>query len=105
MLNYRVKDHSFGVHGKFQTHVSRNQVDQCFTVWRNKKKEQTKQAGKEVDEKMPDAFVVCDKNRHGDWEGKVGLFYNPGACSYSEHPGRMTYYNYDRYMGDEGVAI
>ena len=82
-----------------------DQVDQCFTVWRNKKKEQTKQAGKEVDEKMPDAFVVCDKNRHGDWEGKVSLFYNPGACSYSEHPGRMTYYNYDRYMGDEGVAI
>lgn len=82
-----------------------DQVDQCFTVWRNKKKEQAKAAGKEVDEGMPDAILVCDKNRHGEWEGKVGLFYHKGATSYSEHPNRSTYYDYSRYMQEDGVPI
>ncbi len=82
-----------------------DQVDQCFTVWRNKKKEQQKQAGKEVDEKMPDAFVVCDKNRHGEWEGKVGLFYIPGACSYTEHPNKPMYHTYSKHMEVEGEPI
>jgi twinkle protein len=82
-----------------------DQVDQCFTVWRNKRKEQAKQSGKDVDEEMPDAIMVCDKNRHGDWEGKVGLFYLSGACSYSERPHQPMIYNYSKYMDDEGVAI
>jgi twinkle protein len=83
-----------------------DQVDQCFTVWRNKKKEQMRQAGREVDESIPDAILVCDKNRHGDWEGRVGLFYHPRATSYSESPGaRPMYYTYDKYMKEEGVAI
>lgn len=82
-----------------------DQVDQCFTVWRNKRKEQQIQAGKEVDEGSPDALLVCDKNRHGDWEGRVGLFYQSGACSYSQSPTHRTYYNYDRYMPSEGVEI
>lgn len=83
-----------------------DQVDQSFTVWRNKKKEQMRQQGKEVDEGMPDAILVCDKNRHGDWEGKVGLFYLPGATSYSESPNRPMHYEYGRYMPQlEGAEI
>lgn len=82
-----------------------DQVDQSFTVWRNKKKEQQRQAGKEVDESLPDAMLICDKNRHGDWEGRVGLYYVQGATSYTERPGRPMHYNYDRYMAEEGVAI
>lgn len=82
-----------------------DQVDQAFTVWRNKRKEQDKQKGKEVDESIPDAILVCDKNRHGDWEGRVGLYYLPGAVSYSEHPSRPMLYNYDRQMRDEGVPL
>jgi len=78
-----------------------DQVDQSFTVWRNKKKEQDKQAGKPVDPAMPDAILVCDKNRHGDWEGKVGLFYHSGAVSYSEHPERFMHYDYRRFVDDE----
>ena len=54
---------------------------------------------------MPDAILVCDKNRHGEWEGKVGLFYHKGATSYSEHPNRSTYYDYSRYMQEDGVPI
>lgn len=82
-----------------------DQVDQCFTVWRNKKKEHQQQAGKEFDEKMIDAMVICDKNRHGEWEGRVGLYYARGACSYSEVPGRPMYYDYERFIRSEGVAI
>ena len=80
-------------------------VDQSFTVWRNKKKEALKQAGKEYDEGTPDAILVCDKNRHGEWEGKVGLFYHPRCVSYSEQPARPMYYDYVKYMAQEGEAI
>ena len=82
-----------------------DQVDQSFTVWRNKRKEQNRQNGKDYDPAMPDAILVCDKNRHGDWEGKVGLFYHPGAVSYSEHPERSMYYDYERFVDGEGVHI
>lgn len=82
-----------------------DQVDQCFTVWRNKRKEQDIQKGKEVDEGIPDAIVVCDKNRHGDWEGRIGLFYVKGATSYSEIPNRPMLYDYSRYHRPEGEAI
>lgn len=82
-----------------------DQVDQSFTVWRNKRKEQDKQKGKEVDETIPDAILVCDKNRHGDWEGRVGLYYVQGAVSYTEHPNRPMLYDYSRYEAPTGEAI
>lgn len=84
-----------------------DQIDQSFTVWRNKRKEQDRQKGKEIDETIPDALIVCDKNRHGEWEGRIGLYYLPGVASYCEQPGRaITYHRaYERYMRDESAPI
>lgn len=59
-----------------------DQVDQCFSVWRNKKKEQRVARGEEDD--GVDALLVCDKNRHGEWEGRVGLFFNKEGQFYGE---------------------
>jgi twinkle protein len=59
-----------------------DQVDQCFSVWRNKKKEQRVARGEEDD--GVDALLVCDKNRHGEWEGRVGLFFNHDGQFYGE---------------------
>ena len=59
-----------------------DQVDQCFSVWRNKKKEQRIQNGEDDD--GVDALLACDKNRHGDWEGRIGLFFNPEGQFYGE---------------------
>lgn len=82
-----------------------DQVDQSFTVWRNKRKESDRQSPKGCDESMPDAILVCDKNRHGEWEGKVGLYYSPGSVSYSEQPGRPMIYDYSKYLQPTGEAI
>lgn len=66
-----------------------DQVDQVLTVWRNKKKERTidklLRTHQEVDEKTkgePDALLMCDKNRHGEWEGRVALWYHPQSLQY-----------------------
>lgn len=66
-----------------------DQVDQSLTVWRNKKKEAavTKllAANKPIDDETrstPDAILACDKNRHGEWEGKVALWFHPQSLQY-----------------------
>ncbi len=71
-------------------------ADNCFSVWRNKKKEGIKQKqanGEFLDEKdlellkRPDAIWRCDKQRNGDWEGINGLWYNRNSLQYLERDG------------------
>lgn len=58
-----------------------DQVDNCITVWRNKKKEAELQAGK-GDENAVDALMVVDKQRHGEWEGKIFLWFHKDSQQY-----------------------
>ncbi|MFU1927515.1 AAA family ATPase [Bordetella hinzii] len=58
-----------------------DQVDQLLTVWRNKKKERIAEAELRKDGEVsaethetPDALLICDKNRHGEWEGRIQLW-------------------------------
>lgn len=55
-----------------------DQVDNVMTVWRNKRKEQALAAGKADAEmqSLPDALIICDKQRNGEWEGKFGLWFD-----------------------------
>lgn len=65
-----------GIPGKFDAKGSgaiTDLVDQVITVWRNKGKEADREQGKH-DEAAPDFLLICDKNRHGSWEGKVALW-------------------------------
>lgn len=81
------------VPGKFDAKGSgaiSDQVDQVLTVWRNKKKERTVEKllreHQEIDEetrKTPDAVLMCDKNRHGEWEGRTALWYHPQSLQYT----------------------
>lgn len=66
-------------------------ADNCFTVWRNKEKEKVKKAqegGKTLDAKQtalldtPDCFWFCDKQRNGDWEGSITLWFHPDSYQY-----------------------
>lgn len=57
-------------------------VDNLLLLWRNKKKEKDQQAGKKVDSGSPDAVLICDKQRNGDWEGRIGLFYERDSQQY-----------------------
>ena len=56
-------------------------MDNCITVWRNKKKESDVAAGK-GDESMFDAMMVVDKQRHGEWEGKILLWFDKKSTQY-----------------------
>ena len=59
-----------------------DQVDNVFGVWRNKKKEDERKNGAAVDEGKPDQLIICDKQRNGEWEGKIGLWYDPASLQY-----------------------
>jgi len=58
-----------------------DQVDNLFFVWRDKKAERGDDANK------PTALLKCDKQRHGEWEGMLGFWYEPESMQYLEKPG------------------
>ncbi len=53
-------------------------ADNVFIIWKNKKKEVALNASdvNPETEKKPDAMLICDKQRNGEWEGKVTLWYH-----------------------------
>lgn len=66
-----------------------DQVDNVFSVWRNKKKEAESQRMRPDEDIMdqPDALLICDKQRHGEWEGKVSLWYDMASFQYVSSAG------------------
>lgn len=61
-----------------------DQVDNVLTVWRNKSKERAKDEGKAHDESEPDALLICDKQRNGEWEGRIPLWFHPDSQQFLE---------------------
>lgn len=70
-------------------------ADNCFTVWRNKKKEEIVQiqlTGKTLNidqsEKLKecDCILRCDKQRNGEWEGKIALWFDKSSFQYLANP-------------------
>jgi twinkle protein len=70
-----------------------DQVDNVITWWRNKSKEDAIRTGKEINPGDPDAVLICDKQRNGDWEGKLGFWFDPASLQFVEnesaHPMNM----------------
>lgn len=96
------------VPGKFDAKGSgsiTDQVDNVFTVWRNKRKEAERQNGA-CDESRPDALLVCDKQRHGEWEGRIALWFDPASLSYrgDERRGFTRGYDLDPPQAEPGAA-
>ena len=84
--------------GKFDAKGSgsiTDQVDNVFTIWRNKAKEAERQEKGATDESKPDAMLICDKQRHGEWEGKVRLWFDTEATSYRGDEHRSFTRGYD----------
>lgn len=50
-------------------------ADNCFTVWRNKDKHTTSD---------PDCVWSCHKQRNGEWEGKIALWFDSESFQYIE---------------------
>lgn len=61
-----------------------NLVDNVLLLWRNKKKERDADAGKQVQDMDPDAVLICDKQRNGDWEGRTKLWYDKTTFRFSD---------------------
>ncbi len=66
-------------------------ADNCFCVFRNKLKEdEISKLGGRVDpsesilEKF-DCLFACSKQRNGEWEGKIALWFNPDSFQYLEN--------------------
>lgn len=59
-------------------------VDNVFVFWRNKPKEKDAQKPTPSLEKAqePDALLMCSKQRHGEWEGTVGLWFDKASLQY-----------------------
>lgn len=64
-----------------------DQVDNVISVWRNKAKERKREEGKEVIEGEPDTLLICDKQRNGEWEGSIGLWYDRNSQQFVGAPG------------------
>jgi twinkle protein len=66
-----------GKHDMKGTGAIIDQVDNLVIVWRNKKKEEVKQANNGMaPDTEPDAMLIVEKQRNGEWEGKIGLWFD-----------------------------
>jgi len=64
-------------------------ADNVFSVWRNKKKERKMEDNKydyTIKDK-PDAVVYCDKQRNGEWEGGIPLWWDGDSFQFLEDRG------------------
>jgi twinkle protein len=62
-----------------------NLCDNCVAVWRNKPKERIDPLQMtEEEERMFDAHIIIQKNRHGDGEGEYGLFFDSATQLYRD---------------------
>jgi twinkle protein len=56
-------------------------VDNVASVWRRK----------DPDDQKPDCLISIDKQRHGEWEGKIGLWFHADSQSFCESDHRMVH--------------
>lgn len=70
-----------------------DQVDNVMTVWRNKRKEQLISSGKaDANAKdQADGLIICDKQRNGEWEGKIGLWFDQSSMRFRENKNLMSF--------------
>jgi hypothetical protein len=58
-------------------------------MWRNKKKENMRNRGEQVDETQPDAYLMCEKQRNGEAQEWYGLYYHSNSQQFIEKIGAM----------------
>ena len=77
-----------------------NLVDNVFIVWRNK----AKYEAESIDARLPDAQIICDKQRHGTgWEGSLSLSYHTRSMQYIEFGSNAL--DMRKYPHDAGLQV
>lgn len=61
-------------------------VDNVFIVRRNKEKERKIETKQQVKKLEPDAELICVKQRHGEWEGKINLYFDAISQQFTSGP-------------------
>jgi twinkle protein len=61
-----------------------DQVDNVLLMFRNKKKEHDAQQGKSVDDRIPDAMLMCEKQRNGESEEWYNLWFHNDSQQFVE---------------------
>jgi twinkle protein len=59
-------------------------VDNVLLVWRNKRKERQRESGKQINDDDPDSVLICDKNRNGEWEGRIKLWFDRDSLKFTD---------------------
>ena len=67
-----------------------DQVDNVFIMWRNKQKENRRRNGDKYEEDMPDAYLMCEKQRNGEAQESYGLYYHSGSQQFIDTWGGAT---------------
>jgi len=67
-----------------------DQVDNVLLMWRNKKKEHDKQKKGTADDKLPDAMLMCEKQRNGEAEDWFSLWYDKDSQQFTEMAGAVA---------------
>jgi twinkle protein len=67
-----------------------DQVDNVFLMWRNKQKENRKRNGEKYEEDLPDAYLMCEKQRNGEAQEMYGLYYHQSSQQFIETWGGAT---------------
>ena len=63
-----------------------DQVDNVILMHRNKKKEREIEAGNVVDQSIPDAYLAIEKQRNGEYEGVIRLWFDKNSQQFTEQP-------------------
>jgi twinkle protein len=67
-----------------------DQVDNVFLMWRNKQKENRKRNGEKYEDDLPDAYLMCEKQRNGEAQEMYGLYYHQSSQQFIETWGGAT---------------
>jgi twinkle protein len=75
-----------------------DQADNVFIVWKNKEKAQLVAENPHYfDREVPDAVLVCEKQRNGEWEGKLKLWFDYKSQQFIEEADTPIH----RYLEDK----
>jgi twinkle protein len=94
------EDHKPGKYDYKGSGAITDQVDNVISVWRNKAKERRREAREAVNEDDPDTLLICDKQRNGEWEGTIGLWFERSSQQFvsSAGEGPMVMYRHPEDM-------
>ena len=74
----------------FRSGAIADQVDNVLLMWRNKKKEHDFHKKGINEDKIPDAMLMCEKQRNGEAEDWFSLWYDKESQQFTELAGAVS---------------